>query len=123
MDQSTVTQCKNILLSKREELTKLNNTFASYIRGIDKAGDEIDQTNSIINEHKNIILQKKNTSLLIEINLALEKIKNNDYGFCEHTGLKISEARLLVIPWTRLSVEGAETIEQIRKRFKQHRLT
>ena len=54
---------------------------------------------------------------LFEIELALGKIEVGVYGVCEETEEPIEEERLLAIPWTRLSVEGAEIREDLSKRF------
>ncbi|PIR22351.1 MAG: hypothetical protein COV44_08435 [Deltaproteobacteria bacterium CG11_big_fil_rev_8_21_14_0_20_45_16] len=48
---------------------------------------------------------------LREIDEALGRIKDNTYGVCEETGTPIEEKRLNAIPWTRLSLEGAEIRE------------
>ncbi len=39
------------------------------------------------------------------------------YGICEETEELIEEDRLLAIPWTRLSIEGAEIRESVNKRY------
>ena len=53
---------------------------------------------------------------LLEIEFALARIENGEFGICEETNEPIEEQRLLTIPWTRLSIEGAE----IRERYKKH---
>jgi DnaK suppressor protein len=49
--------------------------------------------------------------LLIEIEFALARIENGQYGVCEETEEFIEHERLLAIPWTRFSIEGAEIRE------------
>ena len=39
------------------------------------------------------------------------------FGICEETEEQIEIERLLALPWTRLSIEGAEIREAVRKRF------
>jgi DnaK suppressor protein len=46
-------------------------------------------------------------------------MENGSYGTCEETGEDIEEKRLLAIPWTRLSLEGAEVREREQKRYDQ----
>jgi len=48
---------------------------------------------------------------LQEIDQALHRIKQDTFGICEETGAPIEEKRLNAIPWTRLSLEGAEIRE------------
>ncbi len=54
---------------------------------------------------------------LMEIELALGRIEKGSYGVCEETDEPIEADRLLAIPWTRLSIEGAEIRESIRRRY------
>jgi len=42
---------------------------------------------------------------LQNIEIALKKIRDNEYGICEKCGKKISEQRLLAIPETRLCMD------------------
>ena len=53
----------------------------------------------------------------MEIEMALGRIERGSYGICEETEEPIELERLLTIPWTRLSIEGAEIRESIRKRY------
>ena len=82
-------------------------------------GDEIDQTNSQLAETRLLTQQNRLKRRLIEIDVALHKMHSGKYGVCELTEEPISAARLLAIPWTRLSIEGAEVSDRLRKRFKQ----
>jgi DnaK suppressor protein len=54
---------------------------------------------------------------LVEIEMALARIENGNYGICEETEELIEEERLVAIPWTRLSIEGAEIRESLTKRY------
>ena len=55
--------------------------------------------------------------LVIEIESALARIENGSFGICEETEEVIEPERLRAIPWTRLSIEGAEIRESITKRY------
>jgi len=83
---------------------------------IDKAhGDEIDQSSAHQEEHTFLVTQNRIKFQLIEIEQALARIENGTYGICEATEEKIETERLLAIPWTRLSIEGAEMYESVQK--------
>ncbi|RYZ88543.1 MAG: TraR/DksA family transcriptional regulator, partial [Proteobacteria bacterium] len=56
-------------------------------------------------------------SQLLEIEYALSRIENGTYGICEETDEAIEVARLFAIPWTRLSIEGAELQEAMLRKF------
>jgi DnaK suppressor protein len=48
------------------------------------------------------------TGTLRQVNAALERIENGTYGVCIVTGKPIPEERLEAIPWTDVTIEGAE---------------
>jgi DnaK suppressor protein len=56
-------------------------------------------------------------SQLFEIESALGRIESGAFGFCEETEEPIEIERLRAIPWTRLSIEGAELRESVNRRY------
>jgi DnaK suppressor protein len=83
----------------------------------DKGGDEADQTVRVLAEAETLTLHERLRSQLLEIEMALSRIQSGTYGICEETEEMIESERLLAIPWTRLSIEGAEIRESIKKRY------
>ena len=57
----------------------------------------------------------------MEIEFALARIEQGTYGICEETEEPIEVERLLAIPWTRLSIEGAEIREVMTKKYALNR--
>ncbi|WP_309386149.1 TraR/DksA family transcriptional regulator [Cerasicoccus frondis] len=57
---------------------------------------------------------------LYEIEEAIQRIFDNEYGVCEQTGEPIDKERLLAVPFTRHSLEGQRQMERTRKQ-KSHR--
>lgn len=51
---------------------------------------------------------RKLSNELREIDEALHRIKEGAFGICEVTQEPIEESRLKIVPWARLSREGAE---------------
>ena len=43
-------------------------------------------------------------------------MEQGTYGFCEETDEPIETERLLTIPWTRYSIEGAEIKEALTRK-------
>ncbi len=85
---------------------------------IDKAsGDEIDQSSAHQEEHAFLVSQNRIKTQLVEIEMALARIESGTYGICEETEEQIESERLLAIPWTRLSIEGAEIREAAQKKY------
>ncbi len=52
---------------------------------------------------------------LYEIEEAIQRIFDDTYGVCEHTGEPIDKERLLAVPFTRYSLEGQRQMEKTRK--------
>jgi DnaK suppressor protein len=111
--EDVVIQCKQKLLeSKMEILNRVRDNQMHLIsNNSEKGGDEADQTTRIIEEKTAIANQNRLRQTLLEIEAALGRIENGSYGICEETEEPIETERLLAIPWTRLSIEGAEIRE------------
>jgi DnaK suppressor protein len=80
-------------------------------------GDEVDQTVAQLAENHFLISQERMRNQLLEIELALSRIENGTYGVCEETEEPIEVDRLFAVPWTRLSIEGAEIQEAMMRKF------
>jgi DnaK suppressor protein len=112
-----VTECKRRLLEVKMDLLNRVRDTRHDLHFEDKGGDEADQTIRILAEAETLSLQERLRSQLLEIELALSRIENGTYGICEETEEQIEHDRLLAIPWTRLSIEGAEIRESVQKRY------
>ena len=116
MDIMTV--CKQKLLKMKADLLNRAQQAARDFNQIDKAaGDEIDQSAAHQEEHTFLVNQSRIKAQLMEVEFALARIENGTYGICEETEEKIETERLLAIPWTRLSIEGAEIRESAQKKY------
>lgn len=51
---------------------------------------------------------------LAEIEAAIQRIKSDSYGVCEHTQRPIPRERLLAVPFTRYTAEAMKEIEKTR---------
>jgi DnaK suppressor protein len=114
-----VKECKRKLLETKMELmnrVRANREQMTLSQG-DTSGDEADQSARLLQENDFLSNQERLRSQLMEIESALSRIENGNYGICEETEEIIEEDRLLAIPWTRLSIEGAEIREAIQKRY------
>ena len=101
------------LITKKTELS--NRPFASKHAlshlGKEKGGDQADQVNRLQEEAKYTGQMQRDLLLLEKILKALERMENGQYGICEQTEEVIELKRLESIPWTTLSIEGAEIAE------------
>jgi len=112
-----VGECKRRLLEVKMDLLNRVRDTRGNLHFEDKGGDEADQTARVLAEAETLSLHERLRSQLLEIELALSRIESGTYGICEETDEQIEHDRLLAIPWTRLSIEGAESRESVQKRY------
>ncbi|MEK6774603.1 MAG: TraR/DksA family transcriptional regulator [Bdellovibrionota bacterium] len=113
-----VNECKKRLLTMKQDLLNRIRTSASGFVVADRAGgDEIDLTVALLEEHSFLINHERLRHQLMEIEFALARIEQGTFGFCEETEEPIEVERLIAIPWTRLSIEGAELREALGRKF------
>ena len=108
---------KRLLLKKADLINRLKMQSAEIKNGFDLRGDEIDQITAVQSENTALAFQDKIRTELLEIESALSRMEQGIFGICEETEEQIEIDRLLALPWTRLSIEGAEIREAVRKRF------
>ena len=116
--QKLYDECKMKLLKVRQEtlngLQALNPSLATEM-----VGDEADLASAHISQTQALNQRDKFLAKVKEIDEALGRIENGTYGTCEETEEPIEDKRLVAIPWTRLSLEGAEVREREQKRYDQ----
>ena len=118
LPKSLVEACRGKLLeSKKDILNRVQHARDNMINEDNKGGDEGDQTVRALAETEFLSMNERMRKQLVEIEMALARIENGSYGVCEETEEAIEQERLIAIPWTRLSIEGAEFRETINKRF------
>ncbi len=116
--KSFIQECKMQLLeAKRDILNRVRNSRNEYA-ALDRAGgDEADQTMALMAENDFLTAQTRMKELLLEIEFALSRIESGRFGICEETEEPIEAERLRALPWTRLSIEGAEIRETVKRKF------
>lgn len=113
-----VLECRKRLLRMKDELLNRVRSAHAELSITDKmSGDEIDQTVAQLEENSFLINQERLRHQLLEIESALARIEKGLFGICEETHEPIEPNRLLAIPYTRLSIEGAEIREALTKKF------
>lgn len=118
LSAEVINKCKAKLLQMKADCMNRAKLAAQNFNQIDKsAGDEIDQSSAHQEEHAFLVNQTRLKSQLLEIEFALSRIEQGFYGMCEETQEPIEEERLLAIPHTRLSIEGAEIRENMTRKF------
>jgi DnaK suppressor protein len=108
---------KKKLSEWKDEIIKSNNK-ALYLKEADEnisSPDIIDQATSQTEKSVELRTINRQRKLVSKINSALEKIKNDTYGFCEETGEPIGLKRLIARPIATLTIEAQEKHEKNEK--------
>ncbi|WP_374034418.1 TraR/DksA family transcriptional regulator [Bdellovibrio bacteriovorus] len=117
ISENLVMECRRKLLSAKQDVLNRFRTAQRELVHAERGGDEADQSVAHIEEHSFLISQARMRNQLVEIEMALARIEQGTFGICEETEELIESERLLAIPWTRLSIEGAEMREAVSRKF------
>jgi len=79
--------------------------------------DIIDQASSQTEKTVEMRTLNRQRKLLAKIDQAINKIKNDTYGYCDETGEPIGIKRLIARPIATLSIEAQEKHERNEKIF------
>jgi DnaK suppressor protein len=111
---------KALMLAERAEIEK-SLTRVIDKEAIDLDGDETDEiqgwillstTNGLAGRDK-----ARNRTRLEQIERALKKIEEEEYGDCERCGEEIAEKRLEFAPFIANCIACAEQLEKTRRQF------
>ena len=119
LSRDLIEKCKaKLIQAKAEILNRVRESRNDLYNSEDaKGGDEGDQTLRALAEAEFLSMHERLRKQLMEIEGALGRIEKGLYGVCEETEEIIEPERLLAIPWTRLSIEGAEIRESLGKKY------
>ncbi len=118
---------KEMLERLLEEKKKLLSEVSQKVRTESDAskfeiGDIYDIASSERERELTLMLGDREREKLHEIDMALERLQDRDYGICEECGEPIGEARLRALPFTRVCVDcktRAEKESLYRGRFEE----
>jgi len=118
ISRDIVQQCRQkLLLMKQDLLNRARHIRNEFAQNDKNSGDEIDQAVAHLAEHNFLVSQERLRHQLVEIEYALARIESGQFGTCEETQEPIEPDRLIAIPYTRLSIEGAEIRDASRKKY------
>ncbi len=104
---------KKLLKAKADHLSHFDQKRVALTEHM--GGDDGDLANAAEEQDIQVSRRESLLNLLGEIESALERLDNGTYGVCEETEEIIEAERLLAIPWTRLSLDGAIAREREQK--------
>ena len=104
---------ESILEGNRSTIEDMQGTTRSIPDAADRASEETDRALELRTRDR----QRK---LIGKIDLALRKIEDGSYGFCEDTGEPISLKRLMARPIATLSLAAQESHERKERVHKEN---
>ena len=110
---------KTRLTDWKNEIIEGNNKNL-YLKDVDpeiSSADIVDQASSQTEKTVEMRTLNRQRKLLIKIEQAIKKIKDDTYGYCEETGEPIGIKRLIARPIATLSIEAQEKHERNEKIF------
>lgn len=105
---------KQKLLTWRRELLAKSGLFLETLKEHGyRPTDILDQSAMLTDIFIDFSSRKRLDKMLQEIDLALDRIENGEYGYCEVTGEDIGLKRLEAMPVATRCVEAQERFEQL----------
>lgn len=117
LPEKIVQDCRQKLIQMRADILNRVRMAKLEFESLDKGGDEADLSMAVLAEQDFMASQMRLKEQLIEIELALSRIEKGTFGICEETEEYIEVERLKALPWTRVSIEGAEIREAMKRKF------
>ncbi len=124
MDKKHLAEIRDILLAERKRLLKdvqRNDKAIRHADGESEGGAGRAHSNHLADQGSDeaeydtkLLLSATQNEYLREIEEALQRIQDGEYGICEITGEEIAIDRLRAIPTARLSIKAQEQLENER---------
>ena len=115
-----LTEMRERLDAERAELARRQHEAHQDILDVRASDDGIHDTidTTMLEQTTSTMLRLRDRELtrLREVNLALQRLEQGEYGYCEDTGEPIGQARLRANPLARLSVEAQADREKEEQR-------
>lgn len=98
---------------QREMLESYNrDRAAGNAQPDDGIQDLADKAASAYSKELNFSLSDTDREILVQINDAIKRMNNGEYGTCTNCGTTIGEKRLQAIPWTPFCIDCQELQEK-----------
>ncbi|MBR1943891.1 MAG: RNA polymerase-binding protein DksA [Alphaproteobacteria bacterium] len=109
---------KSKLLHWKEELLKESQDVQQLLKSQESEPDLIDSACNLATQTIELRTKDRSRKLIHKIDMALKRIDNGTYGYCEETGEPIGLKRLEARPIATLCIEAQEQHEKKEKDFR-----
>jgi DnaK suppressor protein len=105
---------RSLLMDQREQIMSLYEHDLKVGQTASDEGTEdiVDRANNSYNREFMFALSDTERQILLEIDEAIERLDNGNYGTCLNCEESIPRARLKAVPWTRYCIDCQEQAEQ-----------
>ncbi len=103
------------LVTERDAVKVKLSSKVQQMANDERPADELDQAGKMADQAFLLRLADKERKKLEQIERALRKLADGEYGYCEGTDEIIRRKRLDSRPWTRYSIEHKEELERAKK--------
>lgn len=117
MDDGQLAYFRRVLEEKKASVISRLQSYHSSMKDPVREADVTDLASNEEHRSLSLAMMNRDREELKRINEALERIREGDYGYCDHTGEPIGLRRLLVNPTTNLSVESMR-VEESKSRHR-----
>ena len=107
------------LIKWKKDIIKANN-LGNLLNSSDdsmSSADMVDQASSYTDKSVEMKALNRSRKLIAKIDMALRRIKDGTYGYCEESGEPIGLKRLMARPIATLTIEAQEKHERNEKIF------
>ena len=107
------------LIKWKKDIVKANN-LGNILNSSDdnvSSADMVDQASSYTDKSVEMKALNRSRKLIAKIDMALRRIKEGTYGYCEESGEPIGLKRLMARPIATLTIEAQEKHERNEKIF------
>ena len=114
LNKKDIEALQSRLLEERQRIQDMfdNDLKAGKVNQEDGPEDVVDRANLDYNRELTLSLSDAERSQLLQIEAALGRIAEGEYGNCQYSGEPIPLPRLEVIPWARYCAEHQEMAEK-----------
>lgn len=112
---------RQLLLALKQQTAEHIEVIKQEIAAPMSEADELDRAVGEEENRQRMRIAEREYFLLRKIDKALERIDNNDYGYCEASGVEIGLQRLLARPTTEYCTEEKARQEELERNFLKQR--
>lgn len=116
MSEGQIAYFRRKLTDRKEELAQRLSQTIKRIKSLESVqADILDRSNFYIELEREVNTFERYSTVLDQIEQALNRIEDGSFGYCELTGCEIGLRRLEAVPFAAMSIQAVEEYEARQK--------